>query len=104
MLKALLILALLACTLCSSDKDQLKQCISEKCPSEFSTCQAKSGCEDKVDMCADRCGIVVDTACWGTCLGIFNFTAINVCTCAVNQHCLDGSSITNFDRMTLSLI
>ena len=86
------------------DITRLKGCINEKCPSEYSKCLGKSGCEDKLESCAYKCDIKVDTLCWGGCLGIFNTVAINACTCAVNQGCLDNSSATSFDRTVLSLM
>lgn len=34
----------------------LVKCIEERCPEQYKKCKAKSGCEDKLNKCATKCG------------------------------------------------
>jgi hypothetical protein len=36
--------------------DALEDCLAKECPSEYSACKKKSGCEDILFKCRDKCG------------------------------------------------
>lgn len=71
-----------------SDFDKVKKCIYERCPDQAAKCDAN--CEAKLEKCANKCGLKVDQACWGGCVGLFGPTT-NVALCAANKGCLAAS-------------
>lgn len=79
------VLGLVGYATAQSDFDQVKKCIYERCPDQASKCNAS--CEDKLEKCANKCGLKVDQVCWGGCVGLFG-PATNVALCAANKGCL----------------
>ena len=78
--------------------DELKKCLKERCPDQYDKCLKAKGCEDKLDKCADKCGVKLNQTCWTLCLGLPG-AAANVCICAVNQACIDNMTL--LDRIAL---
>ena len=95
----LLLIVLVA--LINAQSPELVKCIEDKCPEEYKKCKAKSGCEDKLNKCANKCGEQLNQTCWTLCLGLPG-AAANVAICAVNQGCI--SSISKADRLGLTLM
>ena len=82
------------------DIDDMKVCMSEQCNDLYTQCQKKSGCEAKIEKCADKCGIKVNQLCWGSCIGLLSGPPyLDLLTCAAN-HCMDKSeSEINFEQI-----
>ena len=80
---------------------ELRACIEQKCPDQFTKCKGTSGCEAKLEKCAKQCGEKVAQTCWTLCLGTPG-AAANVCLCAVNQGCL--SKVSKLDTIGLNLM
>lgn len=76
--------------------DDVKKCIYEKCPDQASKCDAT--CEAKLEKCANKCGLKVDQACWGGCVGLFG-PATNVALCAANKGCLSAKTDISFEEI-----
>lgn len=96
-----LIIAILLVALINAQSPELVKCIEEKCPDQYAKCKAKSGCEDKLNKCATKCGEKLNQTCWTLCLGLPG-AAANVCLCAVNQACI--SNVSKADLMGLTLM
>ena len=71
----------------------MKVCLSEKCPSQYTDCQKKNGCEKSIIKCAgnDQCDVKVNTDCWTKCLGGYlkALSYLSILTCAADN-CLTG--------------
>lgn len=96
----LLILVLLACIKADAF-DDVKVCLSQKCPDQYDACMAKDGCEETLRECGNKCGLKVSTLCWTLCIKSPG-AAANAATCAANQKCLPNAS--KLDRLGLSLM
>ena len=80
---------------------ELEKCLKEKCTDKYDACKKKSGCEDKLRKCVDKCGEKVAQTCWTLCLGVPG-AAADVALCAVNQGCL--SNVSKIDSIGLNLM
>jgi hypothetical protein len=94
-------LALLLVAVAIAQSPALRQCIKDKCPDQYDKCLKASGCEAKLEKCANQCGEKVAVSCWTLCIGIPG-AAANVCTCAVNQGCL--ANVSKIDMIGLNLM
>ena len=66
--------------------DDMKVCMSEKCHDLYDQCLKKSGCEAKIEKCANKCGVKVDQLCWGGCIGLFSGPPyLDLLTCGANN-------------------
>ena len=81
--------------------EELKKCISERCPKQYAACLKNGKCEAKLEKCADKCGVKVDQTCWTFCIGLPGATA-DCAVCAVNQGCIANASL--LDRIALNAI
>lgn len=70
----------------AAEFEDVKKCIYERCPTQASKCN--DSCEQKLEKCADKCGLQFNQLCWTNCVGLFGATT-NVALCANNQKCLD---------------
>ena len=63
------------------------QCIAEKCPTQYASCQKDSKCPATLQKCEDKCK--TDQNCWKWCLvGAGDQAAIDVAKCAAANNCL----------------
>lgn len=88
-MKLLLSLAVLL-GLTNTKYEELKLCIEERCPSQYDDCMDSSDCEEKLEKCADKCGLKVNLFCWSGCVG-FSGPASAAALCANSQGCIDNS-------------
>ncbi len=95
------IVAMLLLALAFAQSAELRKCIEDKCPEQYTKCKATSGCEAKLEKCAKQCGEKVAQTCWTLCLGTPG-AAANVCTCAVNQKCI--TNVAKLDVVGLNLM
>lgn len=96
----LLILVLLVC-IKADPFDDVKTCLSEKCPDQYDACMKQDGCEDTHRWWGEKCGLKVSYLCWSLCIASTG-PAANAATCAANQKCLPNA--TRLDRLALNLI
>ena len=54
-MKIILVLALIV-ALTFSQSPALVKCIEDRCPEQYAKCKKTSGCEDKLNKCATKCG------------------------------------------------
>lgn len=96
----IILFAFLLVALVVAQSPALVACIEKNCPDQYKKCKATSGCEDKLNKCAAKCGEKVNQTCWTLCLGVPG-AAANVCLCAVNQGCISNTSVVDVVGLTL---
>lgn len=87
-----ILLALCLLVLANSQSAALMECIQQKCPDQYATCKAKSGCEDTLKKCVNQCGERINQTCYTFCVGVTG-PASALCLCAVNQKCITNVSM-----------
>lgn len=96
-----LFVALFLVALTFAQSPELVKCIEDNCPDQYTKCKSASGCENKLNKCATKCGEKLNQTCWTLCLGLPG-AAANVCLCAVNKGCI--ANVTKDDLMGLTIM
>ena len=71
---------------------ELEKCLNERCADQYNNCKNTSGCADKMEKCAAKCGEKINQTCWTFCIGTPG-AAANLANCAVNQKCIVNADI-----------
>lgn len=70
-------------------KGQLKECLSNLCPTQYKTCDEDANCWPAIGTCEKRCTGSSVAACWSFCLGGKpNVAAIKLSRCGMDEQCI----------------
>ena len=96
-----IILSVVLVALVCAQSPELRACIEKNCPDQYSKCLKTSGCEAKLEKCANKCGEKLNQTCWTLCLGLPG-AAADVALCAVNKGCI--TSMSKVDKAALTMM